>query len=145
MPHKCTKCDEMIPNKSEYLLSGCPECNNSSWEYISLTVETNEEQNNNEKLKNSQKSISEDKSQKEARTKFYDAKELPKTENNINEYTNTNKINDITQIKEQLNKQYEGIKIVRNGKYKINLTELYRGNDYIIDIGNDGSYEVSKL
>ena len=135
----------MIPNKSEYLLSGCPECNNSSWEYISLTVETNEEQNNNEKLKNSQKSISEDKSQKEARTKFYDAKELPKTENNINEYTNTNKINDITQIKEQLNKQYEGIKIVRNGKYKINLTELYRGNDYIIDIGNDGSYEVSKL
>lgn len=138
MPHKCRNCTNVIPDKSKSLLEGCPECSNKSWKYIS---------------KSSDNLISEDKSQQEARTKFVDSENLPspsiveglqhKNEDKI-ESQPIQTVTDISLIQEQLNKQYEGIKVVRNGKYKINLTELYRGNDYIIEIGDDGAYTVSK-
>jgi len=141
MPHKCRNCSNVIPNESERLLEGCPDCGNQSWEYVENQHVQNEDN----------VSVDEDKSQKDARTNFVDSDNLPSpsiiegvqnTRNSDNKHVKT--INNISQIQEQLNKQYEGIKVVRNGKYKINLTELYRGNDYIIEIGEDGTYEVKK-
>ncbi len=132
MPHKCTKCEHVIPNESDDLLTGCPECNNSSWEYVV-------EDDNADKLKN------EDKSQKAARTEFVDADNLPSSNvvEGLQQSTHTT-VNNVSKIQETLNKQYEGIKVVRDGKYKINLTELYRGNDYVIELGDNGSYTVKK-
>jgi len=142
MPHKCRNCSNVIPNESESLLEGCPDCGNQSWEYVE----------NRSVKSGGDVSVDEDKSQKDARTNFVDSDNLPSpsiiegVQNTRSSKNNqqVKTINNISQIQEQLNKQYEGIKVVRNGKYKINLTELYRGNDYIIEIGEDGTYEVKK-
>ncbi len=132
MPHKCTNCEHVIPDESEDLLSGCPDCGTQSWEYVV-------------KEKSESKKIKEDKSQKAARTEFVDSTNLPSSNivEGLQSHT-TKTIDNISEIQEQLNNQYEGIKIVRNGKYKINLTELYRGNDYIIELDDNGAYTVKK-
>lgn len=155
MPHKCRNCEKIIPNESENLLSGCPACENQSWEYVE-DVTQNNKSHINQKTKIQKKN--EDKSQQAARTEFVDADNLPSPSvvNGIQHNISTDSdefkdkpvvrtINDVDTIQKQLNRQYEGIKVVRNGKYKINLTELYRGNDYIIEIGDDGAYTVSKV
>lgn len=146
MPHKCRNCTHVIPDKSKSLLEGCPECDNKSWKYVQSTISNNESQSENE-------SHSENKSQQKARTEFVDSENLPsssivgglQSSPSKEKDESVKTISDISTIQEQLNKQYEGIKVVRNGKYKINLTELYRGNDYIIEIGDDGAYTVSKV
>lgn len=146
MPHKCTNCQNVIPDESEDLLEGCSECGNDSWEYL-RQVQTKESSN-------SGVSIEEDDSQRDARTDFVDQDELP-PENSIDVLQNPSsvdtetdthheKVDEVDKIREQLNRQYEGINIHRKGHYEINLTELYRGNDYIIEIGDDGAYQVKK-
>lgn len=138
MPHRCQECQNIIPDEAESLLEGCPECDSRTWEYIEESKE--------------------DEIQKEARTEFIDKDELPTDESAINSLQNptgdadtsrsdkgrVKKLKDVEIIRENLNKQYEGIKVVENGRYEINLTELYRGNDYVIEVGDDGAYEVSR-
>ncbi len=138
MPHKCTNCEYVIPDESEDLLSGCPDCGTQSWEYV---VEKEKKENNKKDNVNNKK---EDESQKAARTEFVDSNNLPSA--NIVEglQAHTKTVDNISKIQEQLNNQYEGIQVVRSGKYKINLTELYRGNDYIIELDDNGSYTVKK-
>jgi hypothetical protein len=136
MPHRCQKCQNIIPDEAESLLEGCPECNSRTWEYIEESEE--------------------DKKQKEARTEFIDKDELPTDGSAIDALQNptgdassnesdkgcVKRLKDVEVIRENLNKQYEGIKVVENGRYEINLTELYRGNDYVIEVGDNGAYEV---
>lgn len=54
-----------------------------------------------------------------------------------------NKSNEPDKVQDVLNEQYEGIKIVRDGHYKIDIGELYRGDSHMIKIGEDGSYEIA--
>jgi predicted nucleic acid-binding Zn-ribbon protein len=160
MPHQCRECEHVIPNESEHLLSGCPHCKNQSWEYVeSVNKNSDTNQNVDKSQQHTQNKIqpkNEDESQTAARTEFVDSDNLPSPsvvegiQNTMNTDANefkpesVRKVDNVSKVQEQLNKQYEGIKVVRNGKYKINLTELYRGNDYIIEIGDDGAYTVSK-
>lgn len=139
MPHRCQECENIIPDEADSLLEGCPECGNQKWEYI-------------------EESEDEDKTQKEARTEFIDKDELPTDGSAIDALQNPTgdvdsgnppetgikKVKDVETIRDNLNRQYEGIKVVKNGKYEINLTELYRGNSYVIEVGEDGAYEVRK-
>jgi predicted nucleic acid-binding Zn-ribbon protein len=140
MPHRCQDCENIIPDEADSLLEGCPECGNQKWEYI-------------------EESEDEDKTQKEARTEFIDKDELPTdgsaidalqnptgdTDSDSNSLeTGVKRVKDVETIRDNLNRQYEGIKVVENGKYEINLTELYRGNSYVIEVGEDGAYEVRK-
>jgi predicted nucleic acid-binding Zn-ribbon protein len=146
MPHRCTNCETMIPDESEELFEGCRECGNQSWEYIENDESSNENSN-----------FSEDNSQTEARSTFVESEDLPDEEaidilqnpevqkdDRSEENSDHRKVEKVEKIRKKLNSQYEGIKVQRKGRYEINLTELYRGNDYIIEIGEGGAYQVRK-
>lgn len=144
MPHRCTTCNNIIEDGSESLFSGCPSCSgNGSWEYV--------EASNQEKT---QSESDEDQSQKKARSEFVSTDELP-TDSSVdvlqsptidqNSENNIERVDEVEKIRQRLNSQYEGIRVEDTGHYKINLTELYRGHDYIIEIGDDGAYEVKEL
>lgn len=139
MPHRCTECGNTIPDGSQELFDGCNSCDNESWEFLS---------NSN----NNTGSVEEDISQKEARTDFVDDEELPNEGINglqnptagFSEEGEAKPVRETEEIREKLNSQYEGIQVRRKGHYEINLTELYRGGSYIIEIGEDGAYQVKK-
>lgn len=135
MPHRCQNCQNTIPDESDSLLEGCPECGNQSWEYI-------------------EEKTREDKTQQEARTEFIDENELPSADSAANslqnptgtseEDKNVRKLQNTDVVREKLNEQYEGIKVMKEGRFEINLTQLYRGNEYVIEVGKDGAYEVRR-
>ena len=138
MPHRCTECGNTIPDGSQELFDGCNRCNNESWEYLNTGNGGNI-------------SVGEDESQKKARTDFVDDEELPSesrtglqnpTAGIDNEQAEP--VRETDEIREKLNNQYKGIQVRRKGHYEINLTELYRGGNYIIEIGDDGAYQVKK-
>lgn len=138
MPHRCTECGNTIPDGSQELFDGCNRCSNESWEYLNAgSGETG--------------GISEDRSQKKARTDFVDDEELP-SDNPTGlqnptagiENDDPEPVRETDEIREKLNNQYEGIQVRRKGHYEINLTELYRGGTYVIEIGDDGAYQVKK-
>ena len=49
---------------------------------------------------------------------------------------------DLTQLREELNEQFESIKILRPGEYELNLMELYDRQEYIIALEEDGRYVI---
>jgi hypothetical protein len=49
---------------------------------------------------------------------------------------------DLAELREELNNQFESIKIVRPGEYELNLMELYDRNEYIISLREDGRYVI---
>ncbi|MFC4436106.1 MULTISPECIES: OapC/ArvC family zinc-ribbon domain-containing protein [Natrialbaceae] len=48
----------------------------------------------------------------------------------------------IEDLRAELNEQFESIKIVRPGQYKLNLMELYNRDEYIISLQEDGRYVI---
>ena len=48
----------------------------------------------------------------------------------------------IEDLREELNEQFESIKIVRPGQYELNLMELYNRDEYIISLQEDGRYVI---
>ncbi|RKD93737.1 OapC/ArvC family zinc-ribbon domain-containing protein [Halopiger aswanensis] len=46
------------------------------------------------------------------------------------------------ELREELNKQFESIKIVSPGQYELNLMELYNREEYIISLQEDGRYVI---
>nr|WP_083867361.1 Zn-ribbon containing protein [Natrialba taiwanensis] len=46
------------------------------------------------------------------------------------------------ELREELNKQFESIKIVQPGQYELNLMELYNREEYIISLQEDGRYVI---
>lgn len=142
MPHRCTNCENIVPDESEDLFGGCTECGNESWEYIESVNESGNREN---------------KSQKDARTEFVSDEELPDDKSidalqnpavgaeDSDEDVNTHRqVKELEELRRKLNDQYEGIEVHREGHYEINLTELYRGTDYIIEVGEDGAYQVTR-
>jgi len=49
---------------------------------------------------------------------------------------------DLAQLREELNEQFESIKILRPGEYELNLMELYDREEYIIALEEDGRYVI---
>ncbi|WP_123622213.1 Zn-ribbon containing protein [Halorubrum sp. CSM-61] len=49
---------------------------------------------------------------------------------------------DINDLREELNEQFESIRIVSPGKYELNLMELYDRQEYIISLQEDGRYVI---
>ena len=48
----------------------------------------------------------------------------------------------LEQLREELNQQFESIKIVRPGEYELNLMELYNREEYIVSLQEDGRYVI---
>jgi hypothetical protein len=49
---------------------------------------------------------------------------------------------DISDLREELNDQFESIKILSPGQYELNLMELYDRQEYIISLQEDGRYVI---
>jgi predicted nucleic acid-binding Zn-ribbon protein len=49
---------------------------------------------------------------------------------------------DFEDLREELNDQFESIRIVRPGQYELNLMELYDREEYIIELREDGRYVI---
>ena len=49
---------------------------------------------------------------------------------------------DLTDLREQLNDQFESIKILEPGQYELNLMELYDREEYIIALQENGRYVI---
>ena len=48
----------------------------------------------------------------------------------------------IEELREELNEQFESIKILNPGQYELNLMELYNREEYIISLQEDGRYVI---
>jgi predicted nucleic acid-binding Zn-ribbon protein len=48
----------------------------------------------------------------------------------------------LSELREELNDQFESIKIVEPGQYELNLMELYDRDEYIISLKEDGRYVI---
>ena len=48
----------------------------------------------------------------------------------------------LDELREELNEQFESIKIVNPGQYELNLMELYDRDEYIISLQEDGRYVI---
>jgi predicted nucleic acid-binding Zn-ribbon protein len=49
---------------------------------------------------------------------------------------------DLTELREELNEQFESIRVVKPGQYELNLMELYDREEYIIALQEDGRYSI---
>ena len=49
---------------------------------------------------------------------------------------------DLSQLRKELNDQFESIKILQPGEYELNLMELYDRQEYIIALEEDGRYVI---
>ena len=49
---------------------------------------------------------------------------------------------DLDDLREELNEQFESIRIVAPGEYELNLMELYDRTEYIISLQEDGRYVI---
>ena len=49
---------------------------------------------------------------------------------------------DLEELREELNDQFESIRIVEPGQYELNLMELYDREEYIIALQEDGRYQI---
>ncbi|GAB3032330.1 Zn-ribbon domain-containing protein [Natronobiforma cellulositropha] len=48
----------------------------------------------------------------------------------------------LEQLREELNDQFESIKVVKPGQYELNLMELYDREEYIVSLQEDGRYVI---
>ncbi len=48
----------------------------------------------------------------------------------------------LDQLREELNDQFESIKVIEPGQYELNLMELYDREEYIIALQEDGKYTI---
>jgi predicted nucleic acid-binding Zn-ribbon protein len=49
---------------------------------------------------------------------------------------------DLSELRAELNQQFESIKVVKPGEYELNLMELFDRQEYIIALQEDGKYTV---
>ncbi len=49
---------------------------------------------------------------------------------------------DLEELREELNDQFESIKVVEPGQYELNLMELYDREEYIVALEEDGRYSI---
>ncbi|MFP4626015.1 MAG: OapC/ArvC family zinc-ribbon domain-containing protein [Natronomonas sp.] len=69
--------------------------------------------------------------------------ELPETDGRVvSEPTNDDPDVGVAELREQLNDQFESIKIVEPGQYELNLMELYDREEYIIALQENGRYVI---
>jgi predicted nucleic acid-binding Zn-ribbon protein len=151
MPHECTNCGEIYPDGCESILEGCDVCAGQKFQYVNSQSNKSDPQIHPDQM--------EDASQRSARTDMVDKDELPRKldlnqtpENTSQEKESTSDIptqpivnaeQDVSQVEDILNNQFEGIKIIEPGEYQINLTKLFEGDSHIITLHEDGKYVVN--
>ncbi len=113
MPHQCVRCGELYEDGSKELLEGCPKCGGKFFFYI-----------RKEKLEE----------QKEIRTKI-GKKDLQKMEKDVRSMLPVDKRSEPVIL------DLETIRVIKPGKYEIDIGSLMRGNPIIIQVG-EGKYYI---
>jgi predicted nucleic acid-binding Zn-ribbon protein len=49
---------------------------------------------------------------------------------------------DLQELREELNEQFESVKVLAPGQYELNLMELYDRKEYIVALQEDGHYSI---
>lgn len=153
MPHECASCGELFPDGSKQMLSGCPECGSNKFQY--RPEDSLDESSITE--------LEEDTAQSKARSETVDPTTLPSTQDASTALDDSSsdhddktpseddqsdgtpsqaEVQDIDTLRDELNDQFESIKIVSPGQYELNLMELYDRDEYIISLLEDGRYAI---
>lgn len=114
MPNKCTMCGKVHPDDAKYLLEGCDQCGNKFFFYV-----------REEHLK-----------QMEEDTKDLTKKEIREIEEDVREIVPEEARRDETVVLD-----LEAIRIIKPGKYMIDVTTLFNQRPVIIRVGS-GRYEI---
>ncbi len=113
MPNKCTKCGKIHPDEAEYLLKGCDKCGSKFFFYVS------------------EKAMKKINRELERLT----PKEVEEIERDIREI--------IPSVKkgETVIFDLEAIRVIKPGKYMIDVTRLFQQRPIVIRLGA-GKYEL---
>ncbi|GAA0222671.1 Zn-ribbon containing protein [Haladaptatus pallidirubidus] len=91
-------------------------------------------------------SAGEDRAQASARSEIVPEDELPEKQTDEGTGTVVEAPNDnqpsLDELREELNSQFESIKVVEPGQYELNLMELYERDEYIIALKENGRYVI---
>lgn len=166
MPHQCTGCSRVFDDGSKEMLSGCPDCGGHKFQYLpsgavdqatGATASADSasppqtERDQGSQVIDGEVSIDaeEDRAQATARSAVVSDHELPAdpaagAETVQDEASEAIPTDDpgLAELRNELNKQFESIKILQPGEYELNLMELYDREEYIIALKEDGRYVI---
>ena len=89
--------------------------------------------------------LNEDRAQAAARSGTVPEHQLPERSTPpepVDRAADTRQQMDLADLREELNDQFESIKIVDRGQYELNLMELYEREEYIISLQENGRYAI---
>lgn len=87
-------------------------------------------------------SAPEDDAQRAARSEVVDSTDLPEPDSGEVIERPSGDRPDMAELREELNDQFESIRIVEPGQYELNLMELYDREEYIIALQENGRYVI---
>ena len=114
MPNKCTMCGKVHPDDAKYLLEGCDSCGNKFFFYV-----------REEHLE-----------QVEEETKSLTRSEIKEIEEDVRDIIPEEAKKDDTVVLD-----LEAIRIIKPGKYMIDVTTLFNQRPVVIRVGS-GRYEI---
>ena len=118
MPNKCTKCGKLHEDGAEYLMNGCDECGSKFFFYIRQEI-----------LEKTEKEV-------EEMTKSLTEKDIQEIESDIREI-----VPEYVKKEDTVILDLEAIRILKPGKYRIDVTNLFTQKPIVIRIG-PGKYEL---
>lgn len=146
MPHQCTACGRTFADGSKQMLAGCPNCGGNKFQFLpGDSTATGPDTVDNDILEAPTEPTVEDHAQATARSAVVTEDELPEStreepppgEDVVEEDTP-----DLSELRKELNDQFESIKILQPGEYELNLMELYDRDEYIVALEEDGRYVI---
>ncbi len=114
MPNKCTRCGKIHPDDSPYLFQGCDKCGSKFFFYV-----------RQEALESAEKELRDLK-----------PREIDEIEQDIRDIIPTETDKDETVVLD-----LEAIRVIKPGKYRIDVTNLFNQKPIVIRVGS-GRYEL---
>lgn len=171
MPHQCTNCDRTFEDGSKQMLGGCPDCGGNKFQFLprrsvgrrsdtvmggnpagSSTMDATHDDEDGDIIEAPAEPIVpnariEDRAQASARRSVVTKDELPPAEGSRGGEEpapppQASERPDLATLRQELNEQFESIKILKPGQYELNLMELYDREEYIIALEEDGRYVI---
>lgn len=166
MPHKCTNCGEVFEDGTDEVLDGCPVCGGGKFRYVGdLTDKWEDEEETDDDTEMieapaSPKQSSPAEDPDETGSSYYSGdwpdhhgsdeevsgsrSQTSESEEDKTEVTEEERER-IRQekLRQELMEQFESIRIIEPGSYKINLMNLYDNDERVITLQEDGRYQIS--
>ncbi|MCK4555693.1 MAG: hypothetical protein KAT83_03725 [Candidatus Aenigmarchaeota archaeon] len=115
MPDKCTKCGKIHPDDAPYLINGCDKCGGKFFFYVRPEL-----------LEEAEQEVS-----------FLSRKDMKEIEEDIRDIVSGDGIKKDDTVVLDL----EAIRVIRPGKYQIDVTNLFNQKPIVVRVGA-GRYEI---